>query len=154
MRIAPDPQLSVCKGIVANEVQKLKYGQPILMWRCCRASYGMLCRELYNKHNPEHIGRPTTREPLNGKLYVNESIAWFIKKVLLYKNLALNPTDNEVQGETMSNDELIVKDFSKKVSLGTPLKLFPTSIVSSEIDTNLLPNRLTDGMFSIQLPTM
>jgi hypothetical protein len=84
VRVAPDPQLAVCKGIVADRVLKLQSGVPILKWRCCRASYGTLCRVLYDKKNPEHIGRPAVKDSIDKKLYIEKSIAWFIKKVRLF----------------------------------------------------------------------
>src|SRR4051794_18288016 len=34
VRVAPDPQLVVCKGNVADRVAKIKSGQSILGWRC------------------------------------------------------------------------------------------------------------------------
>ena len=81
IRVAPDPQLVVCKGNVADRVQKLKSGQSVLSWRCCRASYGTLCKIMYNPQNPEHYGLPTELDPLDGKLYVKDYIDWFIKQV-------------------------------------------------------------------------
>ena len=81
VRVAPDPQLAVCKGVVADRISKLQSGQSVLKWRCCRASYGSLCMELYDNKNDLHIGRPTRRDPMDGKLYVTQSIAWFIKQV-------------------------------------------------------------------------
>ena len=84
VRIAPDPQLAVCKGLVADRVCKLKAGKSILKWRRCRASYGTLCRELYDRNNPQHIGRVTVKDPMSGKMYVTQSVAWFIKKVSIF----------------------------------------------------------------------
>lgn len=79
--MAPDPQLAVCKGLVGDHVRSLKAGKPVLKWRCCRASYGTICKEIYDKDNPMHVGRQTEKDPMNGKVYVTQSIAWFIKKV-------------------------------------------------------------------------
>ena len=81
VRIAPDPQLAVCKGIVADRVRKLKAGKAVLRSRCCRASYGTLHKEEYDQSKPHHVGRPITVDPLNGKSYVTRSIDWFIKQV-------------------------------------------------------------------------
>lgn len=81
VRIAPDPQLAVCKGLVADRVSRLRYGVSILNWRCCRASYGTLCREVYNPENSHHIGRQTIKDAMNGKRFVTQSVEWFIKKV-------------------------------------------------------------------------
>lgn len=79
--MAPDPQLVVCKGNVADRMQKLKSGQSVLGWRCCRASYGTLCKVAYDAQNPAHIGLKTETDPYDGKLYVMDYIDWLIKKV-------------------------------------------------------------------------
>jgi hypothetical protein len=44
VHVSPDPQLAVCKGMVADRVAQSKGGKAILNWRCCRASYGTICR--------------------------------------------------------------------------------------------------------------
>ena len=81
IHVAPEPQLAVCKGIVSDRVRQLQSGKAVLEWRCARASYGTLCKVLYDKTNPEHFNCPTFRDPLNGKLYINNAVVWFIKKV-------------------------------------------------------------------------
>jgi molecular chaperone DnaK (HSP70) len=81
IRIAPDPQLVVCKGNVADRVQKLKTGQSVLGWRCCRASYGTMCKILYDPYDPAHNGLRTEVDPLDKKMYVMDCIDWFIKQV-------------------------------------------------------------------------
>lgn len=81
VRVAPEPQLVVCKGIVADRVQKLKTGKSVLGWRCSRASYGTLCKVLYDPQNSQHFSQRTQKDPLDGKLYVTNCISWFIKQV-------------------------------------------------------------------------
>jgi hypothetical protein len=80
IRIAPDPQLAVCKGLVSDRVRKLLTSRSILGWRCCRASYGTLCKIAYDKKNPDHEGKALVRDPMNGKMYIVQSIAWFVRK--------------------------------------------------------------------------
>jgi molecular chaperone DnaK (HSP70) len=46
VRIAPDPQLAVCKGLVTDRVRKLLTSHSVLSRRCCRASYGTMCKIL------------------------------------------------------------------------------------------------------------
>ncbi|KAL8953632.1 MAG: hypothetical protein Q9222_000518 [Ikaeria aurantiellina] len=128
VRVAPDPQLAVCKGLVGDRLRRLKVGKPVLKYRCCRASYGTICKELYNKDNPSHIGRPTTKDLMNGKLYVTQSIAWFIKK-----------------GKPMTADEPITHSFHRKMSPGDPRRAFPTSIVESHADEHFLPTYMGSG---------
>jgi hypothetical protein len=81
VRVAPEPQLVVCKGIVADRVQKLKTGKSVLGWRCSRASYGTLCKVRYNPQNPSHFGRNPVKDSLDGNLYVMNWIDWFVKEV-------------------------------------------------------------------------
>ena len=66
----------VCKGIVADRVQKLEGGQSVIGWRCCRASYGTMCKVLYNQTNPLHFGKATHRDSADGKIYVSDVVDW------------------------------------------------------------------------------
>ncbi|KAL9614056.1 MAG: hypothetical protein Q9167_001410, partial [Letrouitia subvulpina] len=125
VRVAPDPQLAVCKGLVADRVRRLNAGKAVLRQRCCRASYGTVCKEAYDKDNPSHIGRETVKDPLNGKLFVTKSIAWFIKK-----------------GKPVSSEEPIIHNFHRKIAPGDPRRAFPTSIVKSDAEEAFLPNYL------------
>ncbi|KAL8801041.1 MAG: hypothetical protein Q9182_004733 [Xanthomendoza sp. 2 TL-2023] len=151
VRIAPDPQLAVCKGLVGDRLRKLKAGKSVLKWRCCRASYGTICKELYNKDNPQHIGRLTDKDTRNGKLYVTQSIAWFIKKVrspihtrthtLVHEHSAITCT----QGKPVTVEEPITHGFHRKVTPGDPRRAFPTSIVESNADEPFLPHHMGAG---------
>ncbi|KAL8820537.1 MAG: hypothetical protein Q9191_007496 [Dirinaria sp. TL-2023a] len=125
VRIAPEPQLAVCKGILADRVRKLKAGKPVISYRCCRASYGTICKELYSKNNPQHQGRQTFVDPMNGKLYVTESIAWFI-----------------VKGQPVSAEQPITHHFTRKMQPGDPRRAFPTSVVVSHADKESLPHHM------------
>ena len=50
--------------------------------RCCRLSYGILCREEYDpKTNPAHISQTVSKSPRDGKLWVEGQIDWFLKQV-------------------------------------------------------------------------
>jgi hypothetical protein len=76
VRIAPDPQLAVCKGIIADRLAKLKRGTSVLGWRCCRASYGTVCRILYDPADPFHSSFPITVDAVDGKLYIENVVDW------------------------------------------------------------------------------
>ncbi|KAF2467943.1 uncharacterized protein BDR25DRAFT_335749 [Lindgomyces ingoldianus] len=125
VRIAPDPQLAVCKGLVADRVRKLLTSHSVLGWRCCRASYGTVCKILYDKRNPEHAGKELTRDPLNNKLYITQAIAWFVRK-----------------GEPVSVDRPIIHNFIKKVSPGDPRRAFPTSVIECGLEAKFLPDQM------------
>lgn len=130
VRIAPDPQLAVCKGLVSDRVRKLLTSHSVLGWRCCRASYGTLCKILYDKKNPEHATKQLVRDPMNGKMYIMQAIAWFVKK-----------------GEPVSVDKPIVHNFIKKVGPGDPRRAFPTSVIESHVEARSLPDQMNHGMY-------
>lgn len=81
VRTAPDPQLAVCKGLVADWLRKLKVGESVLGWRCCRASYGVACKELYSSKDTQHTNRQVEIDKKDGKKYVMDSVQWFVKRV-------------------------------------------------------------------------
>ncbi|KAF2646542.1 hypothetical protein P280DRAFT_464746 [Massarina eburnea CBS 473.64] len=125
LRISPDPQLAVCKGLVSDRIRKLLTQQSVLGSRCCRSSYGTMCKILYDKRNPEHTGKDLVKDPLNGKMYIMEAIAWFVKK-----------------GEPVSVDIPIVHSFVKKVTPGDSRIAFPTSVIESSLEASELPTQM------------
>ncbi|KAF2703082.1 hypothetical protein K504DRAFT_393355 [Pleomassaria siparia CBS 279.74] len=128
VRIAPDPQLAVCKGLVSDRVRKLLTSHSVLGWRCCRASYGTMCKILYDKKDPSHQGKQLMKDPMNGKIYIMQAIAWFVKK-----------------GEPVSVDDPIVHNFVKKMSPGDPRRAFPTSVVECALEARDLPDQMTNA---------
>jgi hypothetical protein len=154
VRVAPEPQLVVCKGIVADRIQKLKSGLSVLRWRCSRASYGTLCKALYNPNNPEHFGKKGHKDQWDGKLYIDDWVDWFITQVTEYR--VINPHGNQpipeansVQGDPVSIDYPIVHKFSRKCEPESQFNLrshrtFQTTIVSSEMDRHMLPKVLNN----------
>ncbi|KAI4648335.1 hypothetical protein J4E93_004747 [Alternaria ventricosa] len=137
IRIAPDPQLVVCKGNVADRVQKLKTGQSVLGWRCSRASYGTMCKMLYDPFNLAHFGLRTEIDPLDKKEYVMDCIDWFIK-----------------QGEPVSSDFPIVKNFQRKCPPASskypnPPRIYPTEVICTEVDKSELPTVKNNACRSI-----
>jgi hypothetical protein len=127
--IAPDPQLAVCKGLVSDRVRKILTSRSVLGWRCCRASYGTVCKIAYDKKNPEHQGKELVRDPLNNKLYITQSIAWFVKK-----------------GAPVSVDKPIEHNFIKKIDPGDPRRAFPTTVIESDLDAAMLPDQMNQCM--------
>lgn len=57
-------------------------GESAFKARCCRVSYGILYRQVYNPRNARHIGQKVWQDPLDGKTYVEDQLDWFIKQVL------------------------------------------------------------------------
>ncbi|KAF2403093.1 hypothetical protein EJ06DRAFT_472162 [Trichodelitschia bisporula] len=121
VHVAPEPQLAVCKGLISHRMREV-IGDPVIKQLCCRASYGTVCRILYDKRNPTHQGLKTWRDPLNGKEYVAQAIAWFIRK-----------------GQPVDVKKPIVHLFNRKLTPGDPRRAFPTSVVVSHVDSRRLP---------------
>ncbi|OAG01206.1 uncharacterized protein CC84DRAFT_1221733 [Paraphaeosphaeria sporulosa] len=125
IRVVPEPQLVVCNGNVADRMQKLKSGRNVLGWRCCRTSYGTLCKVLYDPNDQLCYGVTTQIDPLYKKPYVMQYIDCF--------------------GQPVSSDEPIVQTFKRKGPPATaaqpsPTRMFPTEIICSELDASTLPN--------------
>lgn len=128
VHIAPDPQLAVCKGLVSDRIRKVLTSKSVLGWRCCRSSYGTVCKVPYDIRNPEHRGKQLVRDPMNGKMYIVQSVAWFIKK-----------------GEPVSVDKPIEHHFVKKIEPGDPRRAFPTVVVESNLDAEKLPEQMDES---------
>ncbi|KAF1810891.1 hypothetical protein P152DRAFT_400506 [Eremomyces bilateralis CBS 781.70] len=133
VRVAPDPQLAVCKGLVADRIAKLSSGKSILGWRCCRASYGTKCKVLYNPENPQHHNRQTVRDALDDKLYLHDTVEWFIKK-----------------GDPVSIDRPIIHNFRRKVPPGDPTRIFPTDVIASNVAKEILPFQIDPSIFKLK----
>lgn len=59
-----------------DRVQNISRGAAVFKERCCRVSYGILCLEAYDPKNPSHIGQKVTRDPRDGKRWVEDMIDW------------------------------------------------------------------------------
>lgn len=74
-------QLAVCHGIVLDRTQEIKGAGPIYTERCCRHSYGVLVRELYNPIR--HMGEDVVLDPRDKQKWAERQVHWFIKQVRL-----------------------------------------------------------------------
>jgi len=62
-----------------DRVQRIKEDKVVYKERCCRNSYGILVRQLYD---PElHQGEDIERDPRDRKKWAINQIDWFIKRV-------------------------------------------------------------------------
>ena len=78
VRIAHNPQLVVCKGNVADRLEKIRTGVNVLNWRCCRSSFGTICKVIYNPQDPNHFGKKTAEDPNDKKIYVLNVVDWYV----------------------------------------------------------------------------
>lgn len=76
---APKPQLAVVHGLVMDRVQRIKEDKVVYKERCCRNSYGIVVRHLYDPML--HQGEDVETDPRDRKKWAINQIDWFIKKV-------------------------------------------------------------------------
>jgi len=53
--------------------------------RCCRVSYGMVCRELYNPVT--HMGEDIYYDPIDKKKWALHQIDWFVEQVRMMRHV-------------------------------------------------------------------
>jgi hypothetical protein len=71
----------VCKGLVIDKLHRLKYNHNILTGRTCRASYGILYNEPYDRrrHSKTNIPTQIHKNPVDGQHYAINRICWLIE---------------------------------------------------------------------------
>ena len=85
-----EPRLSVVKGLVMDRKQRLVSGTAALKTRIARASYGVLCRQLYDPNY--HIGADVDYDVYNkSQKWALNQIEWLIRKVLISLSNQLHP---------------------------------------------------------------
>jgi len=60
-------------------MSRQKTGHSILKERISRFSLGIQCDRLYDAHS--HVNQEVYLDPVDGKRYARNQIAWFIRKV-------------------------------------------------------------------------
>jgi hypothetical protein len=76
---AAKPQLAVVHGLVMDRVQQIKEGSIVYKERCCRNSYGIIVRQLYDPNI--HKGEFVSQDPRDKKKWAEKQIHWFIRQV-------------------------------------------------------------------------
>ncbi|KAH0542983.1 hypothetical protein FGG08_002671 [Glutinoglossum americanum] len=124
--VSLDPQLAVCKGLVIDRVHRLKHGVSILSTRCCRASYGILFNELYDRRKHSKQRMPPRKGPTDRKEYAVDQIWWLI-----------------LQGQTIKRDEAIGKRFYRIAE--NPNMVWKDTIAISRAPPERLPPSIYEG---------
>lgn len=62
-----------------DRTQEIKNKTAIYAERCCRNSYGILVRHLYDQ--TQHQGEHVVVDPRDGRKWATQQIHWLIKKV-------------------------------------------------------------------------
>lgn len=120
-----EPQLAVARGLVMDRVQKLKGGVGIYSGKCSRVSYGVLCRQPYDR--TLHRGEVIEIDPLDKRKWATEQIDWLIK-----------------EGEHVRETGLD-REYQMKLPKGTKNKTFEAQFVMSYWPARDLPQSLIKG---------
>ncbi|KAK5072461.1 hypothetical protein LTR64_005068 [Lithohypha guttulata] len=122
---ASEPQLAVAKGLVMDRVQKLKEGVGVYTGKCSRVSYGVLCRQPYDKkiHNGEFV----EVDPLDKQRWAIEQIDWLIR-----------------EGEAVPETGF-TRRYQMKLPKNPEKKSFEAQFVMSEAPSHDLPRSLRRG---------
>ncbi|KAG8532511.1 uncharacterized protein KY384_002388 [Bacidia gigantensis] len=121
----PEPQLAVVQGLVMDRIQAISQQAEIFSERCCRLSYGVVCKQKYNPKNKSHIGQRSVRDPRDRRVWVQGQIEWFIE-----------------QGKTVSIDG-VIRPYSIKKSPGDEHKPWETRLVMSSLPRDQLPTNVS-----------
>src|SRR5271154_484119 len=109
---APKPQLAVVHGLVMDRVQRIKEDKVVYKERCCRNSYGILVRQLYDPQL--HWRGGVEKDPRDRKQWAINQIDWFIKKVRHSIPVGLHHLTFR-KGETVSIEDGIKHHYNLKL---------------------------------------
>ncbi|CCD54905.1 hypothetical protein ACHAO1_002522 [Botrytis cinerea] len=141
--LSDEPQLSVCRGLVLDRLQKIKENRHVLAGRVCSKSYGVVCGKKFDKKNPDHISGPFYKNKITGEIMVDKQIQWLIKKVKPISTLLLVPTCLTIsQGQLIDPDVPIFYPFLRHLdekSKINPLRWMEMITIS---DSDCPPSRL------------
>lgn len=125
----------MCKGLVFDKLHRLKHNHITLTGRTCRASYGILCNESYNRQRHSKISVPGQiyKNPFNRKRYATNQICWLIKR-----------------GRTILRDEPICSRFYRTIlraGIDTSAAMIPfvDTIAMSKTQPGRLPTWFYEG---------
>jgi len=100
-------------------MQQICYNTSVIRIHPSRASYGILCREPYDK---KHLGQSPVKNPLDNSKYAENKIDWLIRI-----------------GEKIIEGEPIARKYSRIVSPGGPNKGWRFGVVTSILAADELP---------------
>ncbi|KAL2006562.1 hypothetical protein VTN00DRAFT_9230 [Thermoascus crustaceus] len=127
--ISDQPQLAVCKGLVIDQVHRLRYQESIVSTRCCRSSYGILFHEPVESRNSDLSWKiPLSINPIDGSKYAVDQIFWLIRR-----------------GEPVNRNKPVCQRFYRMVDIRKPETHWRDIIAVSKMRADHLPTNLHDG---------
>lgn len=122
-------QLAVCKGLVIDQVHRLRYQESVLSTRCCRSSYGILFHEPVESRNSDLSWKiPLSINPIDGNKYAVDQIYWLIRR-----------------GEPVNRNKPVCQRFYRMVDIRNPETHWRDIIAMSKTRADHLPSNLHDG---------
>ena len=109
-----------------DRMQRLLHGTSVLRTRRCRASYGVLGHEIYDK--TKHKGQEIYKNPADGRAYVTGHIEWFICK-----------------GDIVEEGTITTLERTHITTLGNPDMTWTDIIVASKNSHKNLPKYMCHG---------
>ncbi|MCJ1404496.1 hypothetical protein MMC11_007722 [Xylographa trunciseda] len=123
--LVAEPQLVVVQGLVLNRVQEVRHGQEVFKMRCCRASYGTICRKKWDKN--VHLGEDVKQDFFTNQKFAIEQIDWLIK-----------------QGDPIRGNS-VRKPYHMCFSPAAPAKRWKAQMVMSDLPYEQLPTSMKWG---------
>ncbi|PSR82545.1 hypothetical protein BD289DRAFT_12638 [Coniella lustricola] len=120
---APDPQLVVVKGLLLDRMQSLQSPSGILRTRKARASYGVVCKTIYNP--TINFNDDIEKDKWDDQMYALGQIKWLIKK-----------------GESIDPNSPISESFRKVIDPLSNNRAWDCLIVTSQNEMDFLPRSI------------
>ena len=139
-------------GLVLKRTQAIQYQQEVFAERCCRASYGVLIKEIYDPQ--VHLSEDTKKDPHDNKVWAINQIDWLIKQVRRTRRSSQNAI---LQGETSITllltrkkghpifDSAIKKSYRMKLQQGREGDPWKAAIVMCDLPADRLPRSTKSG---------
>jgi len=129
VRVANDPQLAVCIGLVRDRVQRLDSGRSALSVRVCRESYGVQCDIDVTKGDQKLYGEARKeKDSRDQKDYYKNCIRWLIK-----------------QGEPVHADEANSWNFCRLFAKGQKDVPYTVRLLKSSAPADSIPHVVALG---------
>lgn len=121
--LAKEPQLTVVHGLVMSRVQSIRGGPEMYALRMCPASFGIICREVYNPS--VHQGEDIVEDPYDKKRWAERQINWIIK-----------------QGDIVGSECGVTHRYRMKLHMGEERLPWRARIVMSALPADRLPRSM------------
>ncbi len=121
--------MAVCKGLVIEEIHRLRYCESILSVRRCCDSYGILFNERYDGQKHNNLRIPRGISSIDDKKYAVHQIHWLIRR-----------------GKAIKRDEPVRQKFYRRIEVTeNPITSWTDTIAMSKSPTVRLPSNFYEG---------